>query len=342
MNHIADQIHDFYKNKKILVTGGTGSIGKRLVHQLLNFDPEKIIIYSRDDSKQYIMQRNYAHCKNLRFILGNIQDEEKLAYITEGIDIIFHAAALKQVPICEENPFETISTNIIGCQNVIKVAIKNKVKKVINISTDKAINPVNIMGATKLISEKLFFRANNMHNNNYPKFSSVRFGNVFGSRGSVVPLFIKQAQSGQPLTVTDVNMTRFFMTIDQAVNLTIKAAFYSHGGETFILKMDSIRIKDLAEVIRNYYASISNTQPVPIQITGIRPGEKIYEELLSEHEVTKAMEDHELFVIKENTGNYYHFKPTSLTSFRSNQVLCIDKEKILNLLLDFINTEDKG
>ncbi len=342
MNPISTKMGAFYKNKKILVTGGTGSIGKQLVHQLLNYDPKQVIVYSRDDSKQYLMQCNYAHCENLHFSLGNIRDLQKLEYMTQGMDLIFHTAALKQVPICENNPFETINTNIIGSENVIKAAIKNQVKKVINISTDKAINPMNILGATKLISEKLFFKANSMNNNKHTQFSSVRFGNVFGSRGSVVPLFINQATSGNPITVTDLDMTRFFMTIPQAVDLTLKAAFYSNGGETFILKMDAIRIKDLAEVIQSYYNGMNEKNLIPIKMTGIRPGEKIYEELLTEHEISKALEDDELFVLTNDEGDFYHFKPASINSYRSDQVPCINKEKISNLFLNFLKTHNKG
>lgn len=342
MNPINSKMGDFYKNKKILVTGGTGSIGKQLVHQLLSYDPNQVIVYSRDDSKQYLMQRNYAHCENLYFSLGNIQDLQKLEYISQDVDIIFHTAALKQVPICENNPFETINTNVIGSENVIKAAIRNQVKKVVNISTDKAIHPMNILGATKLIAEKLFFKANSMINNKHTKFATVRFGNVFGSRGSVVPLFINQAKSGTPLTITDLNMTRFFMTIPQAVDLTLKAAFYSHGGETFILKMDAIRIKELAEVIQNYYNQLNKNTPIPITITGIRPGEKIYEELLSEYEAEKALEDEELFVLTDDVGDYYHFKPASIHAYRSDQVSCINKEQILKLFLHFLKNDYKG
>ncbi|MGG1664115.1 SDR family NAD(P)-dependent oxidoreductase [Brevibacillus sp. NRS-1366] len=327
------QIKDFLKNKKILVTGGTGSIGREMVSELLKYDPAKVVVFSKDDSKQYLMQQNYADQGNLSFCLGDIRDDNRVEFVTRGMDLIFHTAALKQVPICETNPFEAAMTNIIGSENLIRASIQNKVGKVINISSDKAVNPINIMGATKFIAEKQFKQANILLNNGYTKFCSVRFGNVIGSRGSVIPLFMNQAKSGRPLTITDPNMTRFFMTISEAVSLTLKAAYYSQGGETFILKMEALRINELVEAVQEYCRRLGS--PVPLtKLIGVRAGDKLYEELMTADEVDKAFEDDELYVIREcvDHTSFLHFQPTKLKAYRSDQVNAITKEKMVHLL----------
>ncbi|MCA0754938.1 SDR family NAD(P)-dependent oxidoreductase [Paenibacillus sp. N4] len=336
------QISDFFKNKKILVTGGTGSIGERIVSTLLAYEPETIVVFNRDDTKQYLMKQKYANEKRLRFILGDVRDYPSVDFAVRGMDYVFHAAALKQVPVCEENPFEAMKTNNFGSENVIRASILNKVKKVINISTDKAVNPSNTMGATKLITEKLFKQANYMAGNTETKFCSVRFGNVIGSRGSVFPVLMNQALTGKPLTITDPDMTRFFMSIQEAANLTIKAACYSEGGETFILKMESLRLADLSEAVREY--SLNNGLPAPaVQVIGIRPGEKLHEELLSEDELPNLVEDDELYVVlpASRRGNaYLHFQPSVITFYRSDKAPMVTTQQLSAILSRY--REDKN
>lgn len=325
-------IQDYFKKKVILVTGGTGSIGQRIVSSLLKYEPKKIIIFNKDDSKQYLMKQNYFKCPNVDFILGDIRDYDSVEYATRGIDIIFHAAALKQVPICEEHPFEAIQTNVLGSENVIRASIFNKVKKVINVSTDKAVNPTNTLGVTKLLSEKLFYNANLLLNNNHTIFCSVRFGNVINSRGSVIPLFIDQAKVGKPITVTDPKMTRFIMSISDAANLTLKSAYYSQGGETFIFKMQSLEILKLAETIKKYYKRKGINSP-PVKSIGIRTGEKLYEELICFNEKERVVEDKELYVVlPEGTSSFYHFIKIVNPVLRSDHIETIDESEIIKLL----------
>lgn len=327
-----DKLESFFKDKNILVSGGTGSIGQCIVSSLLEYEPKKIIVFSKDDSKQYLMKQRFLQHNNIHFHLGDIRDYESVEYVSRGIDYVFHVAALKQVPVCEVNPFEAVKTNIVGSENIIKACINNKVKKVVNISTDKAVNPTTTMGATKLISEKLFKNANSMINNHQTKFCSVRFGNVIGSRGSVFPLFINQAKSGEPLTVTDPKMTRFIMTITEAAQLTMKSAYYSKGGEIFIFKMKALNIQRLAETIKKYYEK-KGFHINSIKQVGIRPNEKLYEELIHPHELEYIVEDEELFVIlSEKTNNFLHFRVNSKPFFRSDKVKELSTDEILELL----------
>lgn len=327
------QIKEFLKNKNVLVTGGTGSIGREMVSELLKYDPAKVVVFSKDDSKQYLMQQKYVGQGNLSFCLGDIRDDQRVEFVTRGMDLIFHTAALKQVPICETNPYEAAMTNIVGSENLIRASIRNHVGKVINISSDKAVHPINIMGATKFIAEKQFQQADILMNNGHTAFCTVRFGNVIGSRGSVIPLFMNQASSGRPLTITDLNMTRFFMTTAEAVSLTLKAAYYSVGGETFILKMESLRIKELVEAVQDYCRKIGSPVP-PTKIIGVRAGDKLYEELMTVEEAKKALEDDQLYVIREQEDHspFFHFLPTSMSSYRSDQVHAITKEEMVRLL----------
>ncbi|WP_235560901.1 polysaccharide biosynthesis protein [Bacillus sp. FJAT-28004] len=334
MSISSQQISSFFRNKKILVTGGTGSIGEQIVSTLLTYEPEQIVVFNRDDTKQYLMKLKYANEKRLQFILGDIRDYDSVNFAVRGMDYVFHAAALKQVPICEENPFEAVKTNNYGSDNVIRASILNKVKKVINISTDKAINPSNTMGATKLITEKLFKQANYMLNNKDTKFCSVRFGNVIGSRGSVFPVLMNQALTGKPMTITDPNMTRFFMSIQEAANLTIKAACYCEGGETFILKMESLKLEDLSLAVQQY--CLNKGLPLPVvRIVGIRPGEKLHEELLTEDELTTLVEDNELYVVlpvSRGKLKFRHFQPSVVTLYRSDKATKASIEQLVSIL----------
>ncbi|EGK12908.1 SDR family NAD(P)-dependent oxidoreductase [Kroppenstedtia eburnea] len=326
-------LKEFYSKKNILVTGGTGSIGEKVVESILQYRPNRVIVFNRDDSKQYLMKRKFANADNLHFCLGDIRDYQQVVAITRNVDIVFHTAALKQVPVCEENPFETININVLGSKNLINACKFNHVSKVVNISTDKAVHPSNIMGMTKWFSEKLFKKANAMTHNEGTRFSSVRFGNVIGSRGSVIPVWLKQLQSGQPLTITDTRMTRFLMTPSQAVHLVLKAAYYSLGGETYILKMNSISVNGLLKAM-NTYCKRRNMVLPPIRTIGKRPGEKMYEELLYEEERYHLVEDTELYAVLPTHFSlpYLHFQPANITRYRSDYVDYISHEDLVSLI----------
>jgi len=235
--------------KKILITGGTGSLGQALVEKILAYNPDVVRIYSRDEAKQYDMQHILGGNSRVRFLLGDVRDGDRLRRAMEGIDIVFHTAALKHVPSCEYNPFEAVKTNILGTQNVIDAALEFNVERVIYTSSDKSISPTNTMGSTKLVAERLISAADYHKGARRTLFASVRFGNVMGSRGSVIPLFKQQIFQGGPVTVTVPEMTRFMMTLGDAVNLTLEAARRVIGGEVFVLKMPVVRVQDLAEVI---------------------------------------------------------------------------------------------
>lgn len=288
-----------FKNKKIAVTGGTGSIGSEIVRRLLQYDPEVVRIFSRDETKQFELKQELGNLENIRYLIGDVRDKERLVRAFENIDIIFHAAAMKHVPACEYNPFEAVKTNVIGTQNVIDAALDNEVEKVIAISTDKAASPINTMGATKLLAEKLIIDANFYKGNRNTVFSCVRFGNVMGSRGSVIPLFEKQIQHGGPITITDPYMTRFMMTIPQAVDLVFKATKMAQGGEIFIFKMPVVKLGDLVHVMIEYLAPKYGYRPESIQIDtiGIRNGEKMYENLMNEEEARYALENEDMFIV---------------------------------------------
>ena len=290
-----------FDGKTVLVTGGTGSIGSEIVRRL--FKESKVAsirIYSRDEFKQFNMQHELGNKPDiLRFLVGDVRDKERLMMAMEGVDVVFHAAALKHVPSCEFNPFEAIKTNVLGAQNLVEAALANNVEKVIAISTDKAVNPVNTMGATKLLAEKLIISANYYKGAKLTKFSCVRFGNVLASRGSVVPLFIEQIEKGGPITLTDEKMTRFIMSARNAVDLIFKSSAIVHGGEIFILKMPVVKVKDLLEVLVDEVSQKNGTDPksIKIEMIGLRPGEKMYEELMTEEEAAISYELDGLFVI---------------------------------------------
>lgn len=279
-----------FNGKNILITGGTGSFGKKYTKILLEkYTPNKIIIYSRDELKQYEMAQEYND-RCMRYFIGDVRDEARLKKATKDVDFIIHAAALKHVPIAEYNPMECIKTNINGAQNVIDAAIENGVKRVIALSTDKAANPVNLYGATKLASDKLFVAANNLVGTQDTKFSVVRYGNVVGSRGSVVPFFKKLINEGvKELPITDEKMTRFFITLEDGVNFVLKNFERMQGGEIFIPKIPSMKIVDMAKAI---------APNLPHQIIGIRPGEKLHEIMCpaDDSHLTLEFEDH--YVIK--------------------------------------------
>ncbi|HJE02876.1 UDP-N-acetylglucosamine 4,6-dehydratase (inverting) [Aliarcobacter thereius] len=279
-----------FNGKNILITGGTGSFGKKYTEVLLEkYKPNKIIIFSRDELKQYEMAQEYS-AKCMRYFIGDVRDNQRLKQATKDVDFIIHAAALKHVPIAEYNPMECIKTNIDGAQNVIEAALENGVKRVIALSTDKAANPVNLYGATKLASDKLFVAANNLVGKNDIKFSVVRYGNVVGSRGSVVPFFQKLIQNGEKeLPITDEKMTRFFITLEDGVNFVLKNFERMQGGEIFIPKIPSMKIVDMAKAL---------APNLPHKTIGIRAGEKLHEIMCpaDDSHLTLEFDDH--YVIK--------------------------------------------
>ncbi len=279
-----------FNGKNILITGGTGSFGKKYTKILLaKYKPNKIIIFSRDELKQYEMAQDYS-AKCMRYFIGDVRDNQRLKQATKDVDYIIHAAALKHVPIAEYNPMECIKTNIDGAQNVIEAALENGVKRVIALSTDKAANPVNLYGATKLASDKLFVAANNLVGSNDIKFAVVRYGNVVGSRGSVVPFFQKLLNEGaKELPITDEKMTRFFITLEDGVNFVLKNFERMQGGEIFVPKIPSMKIVDMAKAL---------SPNLPHKIIGIRPGEKLHEIMCpaDDSHLTLEFDDH--YVIK--------------------------------------------
>jgi FlaA1/EpsC-like NDP-sugar epimerase len=331
-------MENIFKNKNILVTGGTGSIGSEIVRLVLKYNPKVVRIFSRDESKQFELEQEIGHNENVRFLIGDIRDKDRLQRAFEDIDIVFHAAAMKHVPACEYNPFEAVKTNVMGTQNVIDAALKNNVEKVDAISTDKAASPISTMGATKLLAEKLIIDANNYKGHRKVVFSCVRFGNVMGSRGSVIPLFENQIRKGGPVTVTDPEMKRFIMSISQAVDLVFKATKISQGGEIFIFKMPVIKLGDLTKVMIEYLAPKYGHKPEEIKIKniGIRNGEKMYEHLMTVEEAQCAYETEDMFiVVPQSFFPKYSLDAAIKTEFQqydSNSVELCSKEKIIKLL----------
>ncbi len=278
-----------WKDQVVLVTGGTGSFGKKFIEIMLKeYQPAKIIVFSRDELKQHEMRASGFHAPNLRYFIGDVRDRDRLRRAFNGVNIVVHAAALKQVPACEYNPMEAIKTNILGSSNVIDAAIDAGVNRVLALSTDKAVNPVNLYGATKLAAEKLFVQSNAYAGGTSTRFSCVRYGNVVGSRGSVVPVFLKQRQSGH-LTITDERMTRFWISLEQGVRFVIRCIEQMQGGEVFVPKIPSCTLMDLARAIAPEAA---------IDVIGIRPGEKLHEVLISEDEARTTVELEDMFVVK--------------------------------------------
>lgn len=288
-----------FHNKTILITGGTGSFGKRCVQSLLErFNPQKIIVYSRDELKQYEMAQEF-NSPVMRYFIGDVRDRDRLHLAMRGVDYVIHAAALKHIPIAEFNPMECIKTNIHGANNVIDVALEQEVEKVIALSTDKAVNPINLYGATKLAADKLFVAANNIVGSLRTRFSVVRYGNVVGSRGSVVPFFQKLIREGATeLPITDPRMTRFWITLQQGVDLVLKSFERMQGGEIFVPKIPSMKITDLAEAL---------APGMPMKIIGIRPGEKLHEVMCPSETASLTLEFTDHYVVMPSTGFVHNF-----------------------------------
>jgi UDP-N-acetylglucosamine 4,6-dehydratase len=280
-----------WNNATVLVTGGTGSFGRKFIERILrDHAPKKVIVFSRDELKQHEMRQRFPDGPGspMRYFIGDVRDEQRLRRAFAGVDLVVHAAALKQVPACEYNPFEAVQTNIQGAKNIVDAAIDLHVPRVVALSTDKAVSPVNLYGATKLVAEKIFVQGNTYSAGAETRFSCVRYGNVVGSRGSVIPLFQEQMKSGT-ITVTDDRMTRFWITLDQGVQFVMQAAERMHGGEVFVPKLPSMRLTDLAAAIAPECA---------IRTVGIRPGEKLHELLISEDEARQTLEFDDMYVIQ--------------------------------------------
>tara|TARA_Y100000996_G_scaffold414465_1_gene405436 strand:+ start:784 stop:1746 length:963 start_codon:yes stop_codon:yes gene_type:complete len=283
-----------FNDKNILITGGTGSFGRKFCeHVLEKFSPNRLIVLSRDELKQFEMDKQLNNPK-LRFFIGDVRDKDRLERAMKGVDYVVHAAALKQVPACEYNPMEAIKTNVYGAQNVIDAAINQGVSKVIALSTDKAVNPINLYGATKLCAEKLFVQANSYSGSSGTRFACVRYGNVVGSRGSVIPIFKKQKESGT-LTITDDRMTRFWLTLDQGVQFVLSSLEELQGGEVFIPKIPSMKVLDLAKAI---------SPDAEIKIIGIRPGEKLNEVLISRDESNSVIDIGSKYIIQPQHSSF--------------------------------------
>lgn len=311
-----------FNNSRILITGATGSWGQTLITQLLErYDVKEIICFSRGELQQVLMQRKFQNNK-LKFVIGDVRDYEAVKDVTRNVDYIFHLAALKHVPICEINVQETIKTNITGTVNIINAAIENRVKKVIDVSSDKAVEPINLYGMSKAVGEKAIIQANSL--SDYTRFVCIRGGNVMGSNGSVIPFFIEQIKSNKPLTITDKRMTRFFLTLEEAIQLLFKASIDSIGGETFVMNMPSCYITDLAEVLMDVYGKVD------IKETGIRPGEKLDEMLISHHEAALSFCYDENYYVTLPAG----YNQTLATRYQKNSKVPFDefssKTKLMN------------
>ncbi len=300
-----------FNNKSILITGGTGSFGKEISEYFLkNYNLKKLVIFSRDEVKQSEMLKLKFVEKNLkkiRFFIGDIRDKDRLFFALENIDYVLHAAALKQVPSSEYNPFETIKTNIIGAQNLIENCIKRKIKKIIALSTDKAAAPINLYGASKLCSDKLFLSANNYIGKLDIKFSVARYGNVFGSRGSVIPLFLKLLKQKKKLSITDIRMTRFHITLDEAVKFVVKSFKIMEGGELLVPKLPSIKILDIAKALN---------QQGKFKVIGLRPGEKIHEQMITVDDALNSYEFSDYYAIALNN----EFKKFNFIKNKKNSI----------------------
>lgn len=327
----------FFKGKKILIIGGTGTIGKSLVKSILQEEPAVVRVFSRDEYKQFCFKNELGLKKNVRFLIGDVRDYGRVQSAMQGIDYVFHLAAMKHVSSCEYNPYEAVLTNVQGTNNVIKAAIVQDVKKVIFTSSDKAISPTNTYGATKLTGERLIIAAEYHKGNAQTIFASVRFGNVMGSRGSVIPFFKEQIVANKKITITESEMTRFMMTLSQATDLTIKALKESKGGEVFVLKMPVVHLGSLAKIVieetcKKYGIDVNG---IVMEKIGLKPGEKMYEELMTFDESLKALELYDMYVIPGmyvKMDNYQDAKKANYGNYSSNDQMPLTLEKLRQLL----------
>ena len=324
-----------FKNKKILITGGTGSLGTALTSSLLKTDIDTIRIFSRDELKQSQMESHF-HDERLRFLIGDVRDKERLEKAVEGINIVIHTAALKHVPVIEYNPFEAIKTNVQGAQNLVEVCLDKDVEFALAIGTDKAVSPFNTYGATKLLMERLFVSANYYKGEHKTKFACVRYGNVLGSRGSIIPKFIEQIISGKKVTVTDPNMTRFNITMDQALDLIFRVIKNAVGGDVYIPKLNAFKVGDMKDVLLDLMGCKNEEERIPVRI-----GEKFHEILINEHEIRNTYENQDNdYVIYENQlkpkliETIPNAKKTTLTTaYSSDKVKTTSKEELKEILI---------
>jgi len=332
-----------WTNKNILVTGGTGSFGKKFVAVMMEkYHPKRLIVYSRDELKQHEMRVAGFNHPNLRYFIGDVRDLPRLRRAFNGVDVVVHAAALKQVPACEYNPMEAIKTNILGSSNVVDAALDAGVEKVLALSTDKAVNPINLYGATKLAAEKLMVQSNAYAGGMKTRYSCVRYGNVVGSRGSVVPLFFKQRQTGE-VTLTDERMTRFWISLDQGVRFVIRCIEEMQGGEVFVPKIPSMKMTDLAEAI---------APNARIRVIGIRPGEKLHEVLISKDEARTTVELEDMYVVQPAAALWFghHWSelgkplPDGYHYASDNNTVWLTLEEIHQMVVSFAldSEEDQG
>ena len=324
-----------FENKKILITGGTGSLGTALTTRLLKTNVDTIRIFSRDELKQSQMESHFRD-ERLRFLIGDVRDKERLEKAVEGIDIVMHTAALKQVPVIEYNPFEAIKTNVQGAQNLVEACLNKDVGFALAIGTDKAVSPFNTYGATKLLMERLFVSANYYKGEHKTKFACVRYGNVLGSRGSVIPKFIEQILSGKKITITDPNMTRFNLTMDQALDLIFRVIKNAVGGDVHIPRLDAYKVGDIKDVLLDLMNSKIQEERIPVRI-----GEKHHEILINEHEIRNTYENQDNdYVIYENQLTKDHSetvpnakKTTLTTGYSSDKVKTSTKEELKEILI---------
>lgn len=330
------------RGKQVLVTGGSGSIGSQITKSVLDHGADTVRVLENDEAGLFDLQQTLEETDRLRCLLGDIRDLERLRLAMEGIDIVFHAAALKHVELNEYNPFESVQTNIQGTQNVLRAAIEEEIESFVAISTDKASNPTSVMGATKLLSERLVVAANAYKGNRDSQFCCVRFGNVIGSSGSVVPLFYNQIKSGGPITVTDPEMTRFFMPIEEAVDLVLDANERMTGGEVFVLKMPTFDVGTLAQVMIDSYSPAVDIDPetIDIEIIGRRPGERMHEKLISKDELPNTVEQSDMFVIypEIDFGNHQYRENT--VSFTTEYTSADEQPMSSDELVDMIERAD--
>lgn len=332
------------EGKNILITGGTGSIGSTLVKEILaHYSPKQVRIFSRDDSKQFELMQCLPKDAPVNFLIGDVRDKDRLMRAMEDIHVVFHAAAMKHVSLCERNPFEAMNTNVQGTQNVIDCAISAGVDRVVHISTDKAVHPRNVMGTTKLLAERLMLASYFYKGKSKTKFCCVRFGNVLWSRGSVLPIFVKQILSGSPITLTDPEMTRFFMSIRQAVKLVIQAAEMTKESEIFVLKMSAARMGDMIGPLQEIMMEENLIKTLsPIEIIGPKEGESTHEKLLTIEESENALETDKLFIIKPNISMvaktkrpspvYAGAKRTKIGEYNTLTSKLLNREQIKRLL----------
>jgi len=334
-----------FTGKKALVTGGTGTIGREIVRQLLQGDVERVHIFSRSEHEQFLLQHELeaSSASRIKYMLGDVRDLVRVSAAAEGVDLIFHAAAMKHVPACEFNPHEAAQINVQGTQNVVEAGLRADVEKVINISTDKAIEPTSALGATKLLAERIISSAHMTRDTGRTKFCSVRFGNVLGSRGSVLPLWLDQMRRFGRISVTDPDMTRFVMSVPQAVRLVFRAHDIAVGGEVFVLKVSAARLGDLAEVVVEEFGESVSSGPIEIQVVGKRPGERTREILFGEEEARFVVEVPDMFILRPDLMDsdedtlarpYLGGKATELAKCESRTESLLEKDDLRAMIKD--------